>query len=114
MTNKLEMPLEQFAEAVAKENNRLLSGPGGIMEMKQTISDKEAAYDMLFDEYIKLKSQHLSRVDNIQILEGRVSFLETTLREIVDQIRQYEIPASIITLLILQKAEKALGNDRSV
>jgi hypothetical protein len=42
MINKLEMPLEQFAEAVAKENNRLISGPGGIMEMKQTIADKEA------------------------------------------------------------------------
>ena len=62
MTNKLEMPLEQFAEAVAKENERLqaqydialgairvgverieqlTSGPGGIMEMKQTIADKE-------------------------------------------------------------------------
>ena len=41
MTNKLEMPLEQFAEAVAKENARLISGPGGIMEMKQTIADKE-------------------------------------------------------------------------
>ena len=62
MTDKLEMPLEQFAEAVAKENERLqsqydialgairvgverieqlTSGPGGIMEMKQTIADKE-------------------------------------------------------------------------
>lgn len=48
MTNKLEMPLEQFAVATAKENGRLLerinqltSGPGGIMEMKQTIADKE-------------------------------------------------------------------------
>jgi len=41
MTDKLEMPLEQFAEAVAKENERLISGPGGIMEMKQTIADKE-------------------------------------------------------------------------
>ena len=42
MTDKLEMPLEQFAEAVAKENERLRSGPGGIMEMKQTIADREA------------------------------------------------------------------------
>ena len=41
MKRKLEMPLEQFAEAVAKENERLMSGPGGIMEMKQTIADKE-------------------------------------------------------------------------
>jgi hypothetical protein len=41
MKRKLEMPLEQFAEAVAKENERLISGPGGIMEMKQTIADKE-------------------------------------------------------------------------
>ena len=41
MSDKLEMPLEQFAEAVAKENARLISGPGGIMEMKQTIADKE-------------------------------------------------------------------------
>ena len=41
MTDRLEMPLEQFAKAVAKENERLRSGPGGIMEMKQTISDRE-------------------------------------------------------------------------
>ena len=47
MTAKLEMPLEQFAEAVAKENTRLISGPGGIMEMKQTIADKEAVIERL-------------------------------------------------------------------
>lgn len=41
MTDRLEMPLDKFAEAVAKENERLISGPGGIMEMKQTIADKE-------------------------------------------------------------------------
>jgi hypothetical protein len=50
MTNKLEMPLEQFAEAVAKENDRLISGPGGIMEMKQTIADKEAEIERLKDK----------------------------------------------------------------
>jgi hypothetical protein len=47
MANKLEMPLEQFSEAVAKENERLMSGPGGIMEMKQTIADKEAEIERL-------------------------------------------------------------------
>ena len=68
MTNKLEMPLEQFAEAVAKENERLqsqydialgairvgierieqlTSGPGGIMEMKQTIANKERRIEKL-------------------------------------------------------------------
>ena len=68
MTNKLEMPLEQFAEAVAKENERLqaqydialgairvgverieqlTSGPGGIMEMKQTIANKESRIEKL-------------------------------------------------------------------
>jgi hypothetical protein len=47
MTNKLEMPLEQFAEAVAKENERLISGPGGIMEMKQTIANKESRIEKL-------------------------------------------------------------------
>ena len=68
MTDKLEMPLEQFAEAVAKENERLqsqydialgairvgierieqlTSGPGGIMEMKQTIADKEQHIEKL-------------------------------------------------------------------
>jgi hypothetical protein len=41
MIDKLEMDLENFAKAVAKENQRLNSGPGGIMEMKQTIADKE-------------------------------------------------------------------------
>jgi hypothetical protein len=54
MTDKLEMPVEQFAEAVANENARLIrrneqlvSGPGGIMEMKQTIVDKEAEIERL-------------------------------------------------------------------
>jgi len=68
MSNKLEMPLEKFAEAVAKENERLqsqydiaigairvgverieqlTSGPGGIMEMKQTIADKEERIEKL-------------------------------------------------------------------
>ena len=47
MTDKLEMPIEQFAEAVSKENTRLISGPGGIMEMKQTIADKEAVIERL-------------------------------------------------------------------
>jgi len=68
MIDKLEMPLEQFAEAVAKENERLqsqydialgairvgverieqlTSGPGGIMEMKQTIADKEERIEKL-------------------------------------------------------------------
>jgi hypothetical protein len=47
MKHKLEMPLEQFAEAVAKENERLISGPGGIMEMKQTIADKEKHIEKL-------------------------------------------------------------------
>jgi hypothetical protein len=42
LNDKLEMPLDQFAEAVSKENERLRTGPGGIMEMKQTIADKEA------------------------------------------------------------------------
>jgi hypothetical protein len=51
MTNKLEMPLEQFAEAVAKENERLVSGPGGIMEMKQTIADKEQLIEKLENQF---------------------------------------------------------------
>jgi len=55
MTNKLEMSLEQFAEAVAKENERLISGPGGIMEMKQTIADKEAE---IADKERRLENVH--------------------------------------------------------
>lgn len=68
MTDKLEMPLEQFAIAASKENERLrveltaknaqlfnhremierlTSGPGGIMEMKQTIANKEAEIERL-------------------------------------------------------------------
>ena len=47
MTDKLEMPLDKFAEAVAKENTRLISGPGGIIEMKQTIADKEKRIEQL-------------------------------------------------------------------
>jgi hypothetical protein len=138
MTEKLEMPLEQFAKAVAKENarlteeierlnkdlrlsimsdteycallekeneqlrqtlqmgtatqesekiyklivdnERLISGPGGIMEMKQTIADKET----------------------------RIDKLETTMREIIWQARQYEIPPTVITLMIVRMAEEAL------
>jgi len=70
MTDKLEMPLEQFAEVVARDHERLrveltaknaqlfnhremierlTSGPGGIMEMKQTIADKEAEIERLQD-----------------------------------------------------------------
>jgi len=45
------MPLEQFAEAVAKENERLTSGPGGIMEMKQTIADKEQRIEKLESQF---------------------------------------------------------------
>ena len=32
----------EVAKHFASENDRLVSGPGGIMEMKQTIADKEA------------------------------------------------------------------------
>lgn len=70
MTDKLEMPIEQFAIAASKENEKLrveltaknaqlfnhrkmieqlTSGPGGIMEMKQTIADKEAEIERLQD-----------------------------------------------------------------
>ena len=31
----------EVAKHFANENDRLISGPGGIMEMKQTIADKE-------------------------------------------------------------------------
>jgi len=72
MSDKLEMPLEKFAEAVAKENERLqsqydiaigairvgverieqlTSGPGGIMEMKQTIADKEQRIEKLENQF---------------------------------------------------------------
>ena len=60
MTDKIEIPLENempldeftkvvfaLSEEVAKENVRLTSGPGGIMEMKQTIADKEAEIERL-------------------------------------------------------------------
>ena len=57
MKHKLEMPLEQFAETVAKENERLISGPGGIMEMKQTIADKEAEIERLHGIIVKMTNQ---------------------------------------------------------
>ena len=62
MDNKLEMPLEQFAEAVAKENARLISGPGGIMEMKQTIADKEREIERLQDKCDK-QAEFLRRIN---------------------------------------------------
>jgi hypothetical protein len=61
---------------------RLRSGPGGIMEMKQTIADKET----------------------------RIEKLEITLRDIVEQIKQYDLPAPVVTLFVLQKAEETLEN----
>jgi len=62
MDNKLEMSLEQFAEAVAKENARLISGPGGIMEMKQTIADKEREIERLQDKCDK-QAEFLRRIN---------------------------------------------------
>jgi hypothetical protein len=75
MTNKLEMPLEQFAEAVAKENERLISGPGGIMEMKQTIADKERRIE-------KLESQFKLYFHAFNKAAARIEKLEAALRSI--------------------------------
>ena len=77
MKHKLEMPLEQFAEAVAKENERLISGPGGIMEMKQTIADKEQRIE-------KLESQFKLYFHAFNKAAVRISELETALRTIYD------------------------------
>jgi hypothetical protein len=76
MTNKLEMPLEQFAEAVAKENERLISGPGGIMEMKQTIADKEKLIEKLENQF-KLYFHAFNKAAD------RIEKLEAALREML-------------------------------
>jgi hypothetical protein len=42
----------------------------------------------------------------------RIEKLEAALREIVEQIKRYDLPAPFVTLLVMQKAEKALeGKD---
>ena len=42
----------------------------------------------------------------------RIEQLEAALREIVEQIEQYDLPAPVVTLFVLQKARKALdGKD---
>ena len=97
MNHKLEMPLEQFTEAVAKENERLqsqydialgairvgverikqlTSGPGGIMEMKQTIADKEQRIE-------KLESQFKLYFHAFNKAASRIEKLETALREML-------------------------------
>ncbi len=97
MTDKLEMPLEQFAEAVAKENERLqsqydialggirvgverikqlTSGPGGIMEMKQTISDREAELNYSNLSFnAQVEENYLQSLD-IERLEAVIARLE--------------------------------------
>jgi len=97
LNHKLEMPLEQFTEAVAKENERLqsqydialgairvgverikqlTSGPGGIMEMKQTIADKEQRIE-------KLESQFKLYFHAFNKAASRIEKLETALREML-------------------------------
>ena len=94
MTDKLEMPLEQFAEAVAKENARLneeiqlknaqlvirrdritklISGSGGIMEMKQTIADKEAEIERLTAAYEIATNTLKIAVEKIEKLEDKLA-----------------------------------------
>lgn len=73
MINKLEMPLEQFAEAVAKENKRLISGPCGIMEMKQTIADKEAEIERLTAAYEIATNTLKIAVEKIEKLEDKLA-----------------------------------------
>ena len=103
MTDKLEMPLEQFAEAVAKENarlneeiqlknaqlvirrdriTRLISGAGGIMEMKQTISDKEQEIERLEDEIEKKNSAVKLYFTAFNKAAERIKKLEEALDEI--------------------------------
>ena len=77
MTDKLEMPLEQFAEAVAKENERLISGPGGIMELKQTIADKEKHIE-------KLESQFKLYFHAFNKAAARIEKLETALEHTME------------------------------
>ena len=83
MTNKLEMPLEQFAEAVAKENERLISGPGGIMEMKQTIADKEKRIDQL-----KMVLQLYA--DELALMHQKLIYLRTITLKALDGKKLFE------------------------
>jgi ppGpp synthetase/RelA/SpoT-type nucleotidyltranferase len=39
---------------------------------------------------------------------SHIEKLEAALREIVEQIKQYDLPAPVVTLFVLQKASKAL------
>ena len=47
-----------------------------------------------------------------KIRDDRIEKLEAALRNIVEQIESYDLPAPVVTLLVLQKARKALeGKD---
>jgi hypothetical protein len=50
--------------------------------------------------------------ESVKHYEDRIEKLEAALREIVEQIKRYDLPAPVVTLLVMQKAEKALeGKD---
>ena len=50
--------------------------------------------------------------DLVYIAASHIEALESALREIVEQIKRYDLPAPVVTLLVMQKAEAALAGEK--
>ena len=96
MDNKLEMPLEQFAEDFAKENARLISGSGGIMEMKQTIADKEQEIERLTN-IVELSHEFIR--DALNLSEDKPLRFDYYANEIKSITKKLDILATILSRL---------------
>lgn len=69
------------------EVDRLTSGPGGIMEMKQTIADKEAEIERLR----KYSMRYSQRVEQLYLLDSYVDGLVGEIERGVDMDRLKEL-----------------------
>jgi hypothetical protein len=56
----------EVAKHFASENDRLVSGPGGIMEMKQTIADKEAEIEQLQNDLNLVYAHDSNLLDSLK------------------------------------------------
>jgi predicted RNase H-like nuclease (RuvC/YqgF family) len=79
--NDLILALGTLREAIKnlnEKNERLISGPGGIMEMKQTIADKERRLENAHKAYEKLGQMYNDLADKCQNAEKKKIVLDWT------------------------------------
>jgi len=88
MSDKLEMPLEQFAEAVAKENARL-------NEHNEKLKEQTKLYFHAFNK----ATNHIEK-------------LESVLRDIIVTLNSEEIPYMVRNRYASAVAEETLENNR--